>query len=251
MARVIKCTSILPYDSGLPRDVTEITHWFRGDDSDSFYGEELHRLAIIMGQFWNQAFTGLTTSPLSGIMSPVIDRTSANLRLRAVAVDVDTGEELGSAVLIPIPDEDGAVGSTSVFHGATSGSSLPNEVALCQSFMSTAEDGPVRRRRGRIYLGPFGEAFNDEDDVNHNGAPVQLLIDMMATAGSRMIETSNDGTIAGVSIPWVVYGRRKLTTPTHSASVHDVDSGWVDNEWDTQRRRGQKATSRTTFTFGT
>jgi hypothetical protein len=47
--------------------------------------------------------------------------------------------------------------------------------------------------------------------------------------------------IASASWDWVVY------SPTDDA-YHEVANGWVDNAWDTQRRRGYKPTSRTTFT---
>jgi len=39
---------------------------------------------------------------------------------------------------------------------------------------------------------------------------------------------------------WVVYS-------TVDNAMYPVDNGWVDNSWDTQRRRGVKPTARYTF----
>lgn len=38
----------------------------------------------------------------------------------------------------------------------------------------------------------------------------------------------------------------RIWSPTNNNSVL-IDNGWVDNAWDTQRRRGVEATARTIF----
>jgi hypothetical protein len=45
--------------------------------------------------------------------------------------------------------------------------------------------------------------------------------------------------LGGIDVDWVVH------SPTHDTNTK-VKEAWVDDEWDTQRRRGQRATKRIT-----
>lgn len=111
--------------------------------------------------------------------------------------------------------------------GPTSG---PPEVALVMSFRSSVIPGsPPARHRGRVYLGPLGNIGADRPttaDVNGIAAAGQTLLDAVDPAPGGWL--------------WMQH------SPT-AASYSQVVNGYVDNEWDTQRRRGRKATLRTTF----
>nr|CRY97714.1 hypothetical protein [uncultured prokaryote] len=110
--------------------------------------------------------------------------------------------------------------------GASSG---PTEVALVLSFEAAKESGSdQRRRRGRIYLGPLNAAATDRPNAG--------FVAVLRDAGAALLAASDLAT--GWS--WVQY------SPTNEA-YNEIASGWVDNEWDTQRRRGRKATTRSTF----
>jgi len=110
---------------------------------------------------------------------------------------------------------------------------LPPEVSLCMSFQAPAVSGtPQARRRGRVYLPFFKSSLNGND-----GRPSSTIISTLVAAGTALLAASGDG-ITGPE--WSVY------SPTDNAAVA-VTEGWVDNEWDTQRRRGRPYTSRTTF----
>jgi len=116
---------------------------------------------------------------------------------------------------------------TYTMSGVTLGSlSLPEEVALCLSFQGVQVSGsPQARRRGRIFLGPLAQAVNN----GGTGRP-----------GSTDITTIKNAAIAlkaASGPPWVVYSRVDDIGYT-------VNNGWVDNSFDTQRRRGLAATSR-------
>lgn len=125
---------------------------------------------------------------------------------------------------------------------------LPEEVALCVSFQGVGESGtPQSRRRGRIFLGPF---INTVGTITPLGRPAATLIVTVKNAADRLLGTSN---AAGWF--WAVFSRPKLATvnkngspnPARAGNAVRVDNGWVDNAWDTQRRRGLKPTSRDTF----
>lgn len=113
------------------------------------------------------------------------------------------------------------------------GDPLPTEVSLCMSFQGTRLSGtPQARRRGRIYLPFMVEASNDS-----SGRPGTAFINAVVAAGAALLAASD----AAGTWSWVTYSS---VAPGYATVV----DGWVDNEWDTQRRRGRDATSRTTFT---
>lgn len=133
---------------------------------------------------------------------------------------------------------------------------LPTETALCLSYKAPHSSGErVRRHRGRIYLGPWTIAATDAD-----GKPVTALLTGIAASAHRLrdhdmpIEQPGGGNF---DEGWVVYsgGAKPLDEEGHVVEGSDpldpianrVETGWIDNAFDTQRRRGQKATARTTW----
>lgn len=107
-------------------------------------------------------------------------------------------------------------------------SSAPREVALCLSYFSERN---LPRRRGRIYLA-----------ANAGG----LGLGVRPTAADRTKALALGQAFAdlgGVDVDWVVYSQA-------DASHHDVSDTWVDDEWDTMRSRGLRATTRSVGTPG-
>lgn len=114
-----------------------------------------------------------------------------------------------------------------------SGSPLPQECAIVLSFQAPRTPGfPQARRRGRVYLGTWGAS------ANTSGRPTSALLTVIATAASTFKTSIN--AIAD-DTQWAIW------SVADGAAVA-VDNGWVDNVWDTQRRRGLLETSRTTWT---
>lgn len=112
---------------------------------------------------------------------------------------------------------------------------MPEEVSLVLSFERPRVSGvPQSRRRNRVYLGPFAESANDV-----NARPASQLRITMARAARDMLDASN----ASVRWTWEVF------SPTYEEHG-PVRGGWVDNAWDTQRRRGQASTERTLWDEG-
>lgn len=112
-------------------------------------------------------------------------------------------------------------------------SNLPSEVSLCMSFQGDPTSGqPQARRRGRVYIGPL----SDDALASATGRPAELFVTALVNAGQALLDASQ----ASATWDWIVW------SPT-AASQFVVTNGWVDNEFDTQRRRGLRATGRSTF----
>jgi len=179
------------------------------------------------------AFTGTDPVPvLSGITTAIkdfYDDLTPSLMSSSIT---QNGHEIKYYDLPgPVPnypiDED-----TFNLAASWTGSPMPSEVALCLSFQGQRTPGfPQARRRGRVYIGPVGTA------ANTSGRPSSTFITMLANAATTFksnILALGDDTVWSV---WSV---------ADQAGV-GIDNGWVDNVWDTQRRRGVEETSRTTW----
>lgn len=113
------------------------------------------------------------------------------------------------------------------------GSGLPAEVSLVLSFQGIRQAGfPQARRRGRIYIGPLDTSGMDDQ------RPLATFVTNLANAGATF--KANIEAITGGAHRWAIWSH-----VDQEAVI--VANGWVDNAWDTQRRRGLRATSRTTF----
>jgi len=111
-------------------------------------------------------------------------------------------------------------------------STLPTECACVLSFQAEPVSGlPQSRRRNRIYIGPLSEAMTDTD-----GRITQNARNQIAGLGGDLLDASD----ASAEWTWATY------SPTDGTGA-DVASGWVDNAFDTQRRRGLERTTRTVF----
>ena len=120
--------------------------------------------------------------------------------------------------------------------GATGTSGLPSEVALCLSFQRLRVSGAnMRRGRGRVYLGPFASVAHD----GSAGRPAATFKTAVRNGAQALLDHSN----VTPSYEWVVM--TTVAGPATSIPVHD---GWIDDAWDTQRRRGLPPTSRVVFT---
>jgi hypothetical protein len=131
----------------------------------------------------------------------------------------------------PIRDQNLALSS------AVQTTTLPTEVALCFSFQGTRISGLKQaRRRGRVYLGTLATVAQSSS----SGRPAAALLTALVTAGSALAAACE----AATGFDWVVISN----TPTEASFSAQVTDGWVDDAFDTQRRRGSPVTSRSTWT---
>lgn len=181
---------------------------------------------------------------------------------RTVAVDLNCYDI--TAHLDGSPHGSPVAHSTFTLGAVVSAVDIPSEVSVCFSFHanfgSTAEEGatdvsiptpeeardfgapavhtgidrPKSRLRGRIFVGPLSFGA-----VKTSGGAQCTVSDSLVNAlvgaggaGPRLLAISG--------APWAIWSRRNGAAPT-------VVGGWVDNEFDTTRRRRIKASVRTTF----
>lgn len=124
-------------------------------------------------------------------------------------------------------------------NAAAGGTLLPNEVALCLSFHALYVSGESQaRRRGRLYLGPLNTGATTTTDAPSGPMASPLFIDALedATAALQTALTANGS--------HCVYSRA-------DNACRPVDKYFVQNDMDTQRRRGPAPTVRRVWEQGT
>lgn len=127
---------------------------------------------------------------------------------------------------------------------------LPTEVAACLSYNAdlvgvpeeavddadpdAAPERPRARRRGRIYIGPWTKAAAEGAPANFNEFHRDILRGMgnfLANPAAAVLTT--------VGTKWGVY-----STAAAAPAFYEIVRVSADNAFDTQRRRGRKATVR-------
>lgn len=130
------------------------------------------------------------------------------------------------------------------FAVAPSTNGIPEECALCLSFAAAPvagnNSGPgphlPARRRGRVYIGPLNTAVPASGTGGVRPA-AGLQADMLLSAEQFL----HDGPLADGWI-WAVF------SPTDLAN-RAVERAWVDDAFDTQRRRGVAPSGRLSVSF--
>lgn len=104
---------------------------------------------------------------------------------------------------------------------------LPQEMALCLSFVDAVYVEAINpgRHRGRVYLGPLTLGSMTDSGTNLPARPFSGFIDCVA----HQAELLGTGLQAD-SKDWAIWSRA-------ANEFYPVARGWVDNEFDVQRRR--------------
>lgn len=211
----ILATAHLPYLTGLPEDEAVNTFVF---DDQTGTGPTTDDISNLVIAFYNGGAT-----PAGGIIGESVTRATNGCR-----VDLAEIEVLG-----PTPNVGPVYYSDQFTLTAVSGttSPLPLEVAIVTSFYNSTETSvSIRRRRGRIYLGPINLTCLDATGT------YPLVSDATLTKINTAAEALQVAA-AAADVPWCVWSRAE-------GQLFPVDSGWTENDFDTQRRRGAKAEQR-------
>lgn len=213
---VILAQVSLPHDNALPEDVTVNTLYFNGAASTTV-GTSITNAII-------DFFTGANTT--ATIASRLSSDLSGTINVKCYNIDDPKPR-------VPFYEASGTM--------TVGSSALPSEVAVCLSFQATKVSGlDQARRRGRIFIGPLAN-LSGATGVFATGSTVPRPIAAFRTdllvAAKRLQDTSDTN-----NHPWVVYSRMNDTTAV-------VANGWVDDAFDTQRRRGIRPSTRSTLTF--
>lgn len=213
----VEAQVVMPFSSNLPGDVAVNTFHFRADtgDTPTAVGNSIRSL---LTNFYNATHVSQTLD-IANYLGTVISRSANAIGLKLYDL-TDTQPRL------PFYNSPFTLDSPGVT------TSLPNEVALCMSYRSTYLSGvPQASCRGRVYLGPLTTSTS-QSGANLPATVLTLFAGNVRWAGSKLQADSQ----ASIT-PWVVWSRKLQR-------MDDVVAGWVDNEFDTQRRRGEDATTR-------
>lgn len=206
---------VLPYSTNLPQDVATNTFHFDVISTSPVLGAQIAMTRL--EAFYNETPSTPAVNPLSTYISGVVNRTGC----RMVAYDLDDPRPRA-----PIFENEWTLGSAT-------GTNLPNELAVCGSYQADREAGvPQGRRRGRVFIGPLRASAMASGSASASPPPATAFMDTLAQAMYDLSDAS-DG-----EVQWVGYSR---TTGTAWVPTN----GWVDNDFDIQRRREPRPTART------
>lgn len=214
---------------GLPRDRVVNTFTFHNGGFD-FDETALTDIETRIEAFYNVTPTG-GTHPLAFYMSGALSRAVRPV-IRHYNLDGHLdGSPHGSPVRVTNWGSNlGSVGGTQLLPGECAG-----VITFVADLTGIPEFGPGTRprsrHRGRIYLGPLTNAALS---VSSNRAILDPTF--VQDAGKAALE------LIGPADPLLQVWSRKL------AVTNDVVSIEVDDAFDTQRRRGERAVSRVVFT---
>jgi hypothetical protein len=221
----------LPYKSGVPKDTSINTfHIHSAVDYDEAVG-----LALIekVSDFYGN-LGGSQNAILDTYLSKFIDGPHCRIDLSEIS-----GWDTGAPVWNPI----GSVPMPLTITGA--GTDMPLEVASCLSYSGVLGlppyTGPfpkAARRRGRIYFGPLNSGAYDFD--TGNGRPVVSENFRNNLSSAAVVLAQGINTLDAGNQRWCVWSR----TGSHAIAI---DRGYVNNDFDTQRRRGSGETARSTW----
>lgn len=201
------CQVVFPSKTGIPRDSVVNTLWFV--KSDPVDETESAALASAVRAAYTSS-TGMAVGGwMSGAMSGIIET-----RVYHWVDGLPREPDISQGNFSPSTAED----------------SLPEEVAACLSFKVGTGPAPATRR-GRIFLGPLRQSVLDYDE-NLSPRLHSVAIGAFVSLGQKIFDNS-----AAAGFSWSVYSR-KLNEALPVGTI------WVDHAFDTQRRRGQRATLR-------
>lgn len=212
--------AVIPLRSGLPQDVSVNTWSIVGPDTEG--GRDAIMTAL--NRFYTETGDTPTTAAVGTYLGPQVRRSPGLSRFEMYVVDLASGET-GSPIRIDnwvVP-----VGPLSA------DLCLPNEVAVCTSFASGAPAGVnAARRKGRVYIGPLTKTVVTNDPITFQPRLTDAFVASLVNSTERLHEEL------------IAAGAQLCVWSRADAAMYPVVRGWVDLEFDTQRRRGEVATAR-------
>ena len=215
--RIIRVNVTMPYITGLPRDVSINTFHFMWEDTNDLDATLVDALSGFYNDVWGSA-----TKPISDYMSRYFDNATDHSGITVYDAQAEGGPIGGDTWTLAQGDDQ---------------DTLPFEVSVALSYIGDGSGVPLKRRRGRIYVGPINLGAANLTS-NGPGSPSTGFEQSLVGAAT---ELANNAALAAVGLRWAVYSRV-------NDAAYPITQGWVDNEFDTQRRRQVRATSRETWT---
>jgi hypothetical protein len=209
---------VLKSDTGFPRDSIVNTFHFKIADPTAAIPDVEADIATALASFYNdQHHTGI--NQIRWYLSSTLDNGTVQAQVKLYHM---TDAHPRVPVIWPWT------------LGASAGSDggLPSECAVCISYKGTAPN--PRRGYGRVFIGPLhsNAVLIEPPNIHMNTGMVSAL-----QWGARYLIDDGASSRATRGI-WSVYSAA-------DNALYPVTSAWIDNEFDTQRRRGHRATART------
>ena len=227
----------LPYASGLPRDVAINVFHVCITDALAADGTALAAATAAtntaLENFYNVA-SG--SEPIAWYLSPFIDRSHAYITQSNLSSNA-LGSGGGAVTYTPVASEPFVLGAPG---GHTP---LPLEMAVVSSLrgMDTFPSAPfpakISRRRGRIYVGPFSTT------VLAGTADVRPQVSSGARESIGLSTKTLCEAIAAID------GAALVVWSKTERGCSIITEGYVNDEPDTQRRRGSGELARMTWSF--
>lgn len=239
-----RAQAILKHASGLPRDNATNTFWFF--DAGNLVTPEV---AEVVAENVRSFYVSPTNKfkPLMNWLSPSI--VTAGHEIKVTPIVEATGVDSRGAGFPPL--------WTEVFDflgRVLPAEGTPAEVAVCLSYKNMASGQvPPAQRRGRWYIGPLAKLVT-EQAASVTRPTAALLGDLLAAGEELQANGQADGhELVVYSRPFE--GRDETPRPgnprgplpalaARPGKAYPVTDFWVDNAFDTIRKRGERATSR-------
>lgn len=217
-ANLYLATVQFPYFTGLPSDVVENTFHFTFSGGGTPDVTDFEALEAVLRGLYADIFDDGSTASMAPWMRP----GTTTVKMYHVAD--------------PVPRTPVYMNTSSFAVVQSVNAPMPTEVALCLSYEGAHISGADQAsRRGRIYIGGLGNVVSQGDNGTFPLPTANILANIAAAAPTLITNA------ALVSWNWVVYSRKNDATVP-------IQGGWVDNAFDTQRRRGQAPSARTAWT---
>jgi len=253
MAAILVVTHLLD-NNGVPADDTLNTFVFQAEAAAATLTALTNGAVSNLLDFYNVAAPGAGNS-IGQFLGSNLQRTLNNhFTIYRLA---DAGS---TTPVLPLGGPINDIAWTTPLPAVLGTGDLPREVAAVLSYQDgtsgISEDvpgGPVgpagdthpaARHRGRIYVGPLNNAALG---AGANGPGLNVSFRTAATQAARQLtENMTNLDLSGIIgtgtmlANWGIWSRKDHI-------IRGIEHGWMDDAFDTQRRRGIKATARTTF----
>lgn len=211
----------LPRDTVLGEDVTTNTFHMTWDTNGNIVAADVDQLAVFFSDFYAGTAVG-ATAPIKTYLSSVILHTAVKMKLYNLSDPTPR---------VPYAERTLTMGAWNA------SSPFPEEAAIAVTLKHTAESGENQRRmRGRVFLGPLNAA---SAGVTAGRVRVPDNVRTNITLATKRLAEEIGG-MSALTSALCVY------SPT-TQEAHAVDSGWVDDAFDTIRGRGPGITAKTLF----
>ncbi len=205
---------VMPGLSGLPEDVYVNSWAFRNDQVEPFAIPDITAaIARVLRAFYTAA--AANAGVVAGSLSPELSRVANAAEIRIY--------DLGTP-----PPRVPHIQTMTLPAGGTS--ALPGEVAVVGSFVSERN---LPRQRGRVYIGPLATTAMVQDATTKRAKVSGTFVDTLIDRFANVMNTTEN-------VTWGVVSQR-------AAAFRPITGGWVDDEFDTQRRRGYDALLRKSY----